>query len=568
MPHAANHLTTIGGPSERPFLRLVRERPGFRWCAETITDDAPMPIDGDVLEAVHGDSDEIRDQILSYLFRGREAVVHDTKLLLNERFSQIAAMMAAAKVLLLAWGNGVVASCFERIAEIDSDAEYRSLRASSSAEDEEGKPSSRASRADEGAAEDEGTDGDGIVPDMLTDRERQLVAMLEQGDAQDDTFMSRIRVAQYNELAFPVLGKPDESAVELRVRQAYEHMADLERAVLDGFADAARRGDYEYTFLPSDVVIARLVGLIASWQTEDEQDAANLLGVFLHLNTMAEERSPFSNALALLGSEDRDSFHMLRRAWLGRWFTSGLPTIRLQAPVAAALIFTDVPPEVLAEVNPPWAAFSLILPDGFLPSYRTPGGFWRSIGVHAAKVGDIQSWGYYAVDSARKTLDLNRQLLAELCIGWSPEDLLGGDKPPTTEMRAGELLGRLNMGVCTMANDATAIRRVKGPKGQRSRWRLSKEPLTTDYVLGRDVRMAADFSPSVREYATAVARRMPAVQWPVRGHFRSQPHGPERALRKRVWIHPHWKGAADAPRLVRSHALRGPDLPPSNDSTT
>jgi hypothetical protein len=37
------------------------------------------------------------------------------------------------------------------------------------------------------------------------------------------------------------------------------------------------------------------------------------------------------------------------------------------------------------------------------------------------------------------------------------------------------------------------------------------------------------------------------VRWMVRGHWRQQPYGPQRALRRPVWINPHVKGPADAP---------------------
>ncbi|QQQ77405.1 hypothetical protein IOD16_02360 [Saccharothrix sp. 6-C] len=37
------------------------------------------------------------------------------------------------------------------------------------------------------------------------------------------------------------------------------------------------------------------------------------------------------------------------------------------------------------------------------------------------------------------------------------------------------------------------------------------------------------------------------VRWMVRGHWRQQPHGPNRSLRRPVWINPHLKGPADAP---------------------
>lgn len=39
--------------------------------------------------------------------------------------------------------------------------------------------------------------------------------------------------------------------------------------------------------------------------------------------------------------------------------------------------------------------------------------------------------------------------------------------------------------------------------------------------------------------------------WPVRGHFKMQPHGPERSLRKLKYIRPHVKGNLDGPLIAR-----------------
>ena len=40
-----------------------------------------------------------------------------------------------------------------------------------------------------------------------------------------------------------------------------------------------------------------------------------------------------------------------------------------------------------------------------------------------------------------------------------------------------------------------------------------------------------------------------SVRYTVRGHFRNQAHGPSRALRKRIWLAPYWKGPLEGAKL-------------------
>lgn len=50
--------------------------------------------------------------------------------------------------------------------------------------------------------------------------------------------------------------------------------------------------------------------------------------------------------------------------------------------------------------------------------------------------------------------------------------------------------------------------------------------------------------------------RTATTRWWVRGHWRQQPHGPGRKLRKPVFIEPHTAGAADAPVVNRRRVER------------
>lgn len=69
---------------------------------------------------------------------------------------------------------------------------------------------------------------------------------------------------------------------------------------------------------------------------------------------------------------------------------------------------------------------------------------------------------------------------------------------------------------------------------------------------GRDpgtVRVITLRSPRGESSGGAHMQREYAHQWIVRGHWRQQPHGPGRGLRRPVWIAPHVKGPDGAPLL-------------------
>ncbi len=66
--------------------------------------------------------------------------------------------------------------------------------------------------------------------------------------------------------------------------------------------------------------------------------------------------------------------------------------------------------------------------------------------------------------------------------------------------------------------------------------------------LGRDIHL-----PSPGKFLRSLSNeRLWSIEhrYMVRGHWRMQPHGPDRSLRKRIWILPFWKGPADAQAAI------------------
>lgn len=64
------------------------------------------------------------------------------------------------------------------------------------------------------------------------------------------------------------------------------------------------------------------------------------------------------------------------------------------------------------------------------------------------------------------------------------------------------------------------------------------------FVLGEQAKTTISSGQSA---ASSGSGNSPAARFLVRGHWRNQAHGPARALRKLMWIQPHWRGPEDSP---------------------
>ena len=69
------------------------------------------------------------------------------------------------------------------------------------------------------------------------------------------------------------------------------------------------------------------------------------------------------------------------------------------------------------------------------------------------------------------------------------------------------------------------------------------------------VRLRAQLTGDRPDGETADAARARTVRWMVRGHWRQQPYGPQRSLRRPVWINPHLKGPQGAPLASKEKVI-------------
>lgn len=241
--------------------------------------------------------------------------------------------------------------------------------------------------------------------------------------------------------------------------------------------------------------------------------------------------------------------------WMGRWRADRFPRVVLGPRRAASLMSTGVAAEQMTEILPPWRAFLVELADSPV-TVRDPfvGGLAPidRVEVHFSTHHEGQpAWTMIASTAMGTSLQrfnvfvpdwINDRLVFE-----GPCDAYSTDVDDE-DLRALSVLSRLVAGLClsltTPEQRDDAGRRAKG-KSYRQRRR--GPAILTDYVLGDDVRV--DVREAVADYV-ARGGRAPRVQHLVRGHWKTQPHGKERSLRKWIQVEPYWRGP-DSERFGR-----------------
>lgn len=256
---------------------------------------------------------------------------------------------------------------------------------------------------------------------------------------------------------------------------------------------------------------------------------------------------------------------MFALAWSAEWARLAYPIIQPSHIYGAALMATQVPRAI--DIRPPWPVFMLAVPDGLVHLVNRAGEeepvrlmlcFWQH-----------ERWCFVApglsVEYTSQCLTLD-DLCHDRMIegGWdwgveSEEEMkasglsLGPVPLMDQDERAAQMLSRLLLNACLAMSDPTAVKQV----GKAHQWKpgapLPKSPRV--FELRRPV--SVDCRQTVRQFISG-GTKIPAVQWLVRGHWRNQAHGEGMRQRRMTWIEPHWKGAENAPLVVRPHDLRGP----------
>lgn len=318
---------------------------------------------------------------------------------------------------------------------------------------------------------------------------------------------------------------------------------------------------------------------------EDFSDVATKLADQHFVNIFGKERSQDF-------ADDRPEevtawmLHATCCQWFGLWGDLAFPRIQASHSFAAMLMATTISQKEIAHVEAPWPAFLVEVPEGLLPirlrdnkvTYITrihvtshflprtmPNQRWWSFwmtgnGVEVLRVGPLDEM---VIPRSKKVVERTelKQITESPRIDprdqpldddGSFEDFWEGyDR--SQEERVAVLAGRLVVGACIAMTDRANYeeRPVKiEPQVANFAKRISKQPISRVFKIGQPVKI--DFKPAVQSYIEG-ERGTLSVQSLVAGHHKRQPHGPNSADRKWIFVKPYWRGPEDAAIVVRPH---------------
>jgi hypothetical protein len=257
---------------------------------------------------------------------------------------------------------------------------------------------------------------------------------------------------------------------------------------------------------------------------------------------------------------------MVMAIGITQWADAGFPQVEMSHKFAAALLLSDVMPDALDAVRPPWRGFMIEVPDALLEIFDPTLG--RAVPVRRILVTrweyDGGEWAYIAITSAQVTMYRFGMTAQQLLPRADDPNLPQyGEEITDADGRVGALLGRLVINTC-LSLSSPELTKETGP-GHAAWSRAAAQPAkmggqVRTFKVGRPV--AIDLRERVREYVRGERHKV-EVRSMIRGHFRRQHHGEGNRLVKVIWVEPFWRGPEDAAVVVRPHVLK--DSPPSTD---
>jgi len=262
---------------------------------------------------------------------------------------------------------------------------------------------------------------------------------------------------------------------------------------------------------------------------------------------------------------------------MGLWYENGYPKIVLDPKYASALMSTKLSQDVSDMIIPPWGAFMIELTDSpltLITKHKTEvsvdhlfvhtkqGGFtmlalagsWDLLGLGTASKEDLVKDEMGRIE---EYLQQHQHTLSD--IEEAQMSLAGFNRGEATEfMRSNaRLMGlaqRLVAGVCLAMSDPRNVRQRKVVKTHTIKDKARRGlPAVRVFDVGRPIKV--DCRPTVIDFLKGRRGSVQNVQVLVRGHWKSQAHGPNHSLRKALHIEPYWRGPEDAPILTRPHII-------------
>jgi len=253
--------------------------------------------------------------------------------------------------------------------------------------------------------------------------------------------------------------------------------------------------------------------------------------------------------------------------WCARWPSCGFPTVSLKEKRASAFATTGITKDVGKDVVPPWPAFLIKIPEGFLEILNPQTDTLESIEnisvlwfetIKEDTIGlasGTKVWSWVAWTKSGLSINMGAQT-KEKWVDSKIEDPGFFDyQCDSRDERAMVLIKRIIAGVCLHLNSPEHLKLAK-KRGQSKNFKRN----TTlhfrkfdNYVFGEDTVIDAR---NVVSKFLEKGGKSPTVQSFTRGHWRTQRYGKNSALKKWINIEGYWRGPEAAPIKVRKTIIK------------
>jgi hypothetical protein len=286
-------------------------------------------------------------------------------------------------------------------------------------------------------------------------------------------------------------------------------------------------------------------------------------------NGMSPSVPGFERQLTLVGDnfyrqllEDPANRHLAQTMVTARhqetqWVKYGMNAYNLTSSLAAGLVLTEPLPLTTENFALPFPTFTVYVPDGYIPYfYRNDEQVWANvIWMHSFKSVERPDVTVYQITVEYKGSALFWREPIERLLKYNVDSQLQlMDDDPV--MTAGDGM-TLSVALRIVRNLVSWVHTHKPPKpappgGSKKKKSARSEPkdrlAPLTWFLGREVKFGPEIRKMAQESALGLNKRTAVEGWKVRiqhvvqGHWKSQFHGPQRALRKTIWVAPYWRG--------------------------
>lgn len=244
-----------------------------------------------------------------------------------------------------------------------------------------------------------------------------------------------------------------------------------------------------------------------------------------------------------------------------QWAKLGCPHFSLSPDFFSAVALTDFGDPTDEPLYMPFDAFTVSFPPTEFFDQATKLMVYKLPKMLVSGTADVETvqWKLY-----RATLLKNEPIFTQWTIGMTRRELAAeaAEMDATTPghgirpLDAGEKSLPLRMR--TMLANVLSYVESHGPLPTVPRARKGAVPAPVElihhkqpiYDIGRTVKLDGKLRRALLDSAGSPERWHVAQRYVVRGHWRNQAYGEGRALRRRQWIEPHWKGPENAVEAV------------------